>query len=1065
MEEQKEKEVKVDNDLYSRVIFTYGMKTMKKLSAMKILIIGMRGLGIETAKNIILNGPGEVDIYDPSPVKINDLGANFYLSESDVNKKNRDEACLEKLSKLNPYVNVSIFKVEQNTENYIESFCKKLDKYNIVVFTELHPMYFIDQVDKTCREKNIKLIYGICLGLAGYIFTDFGPKHEIFDQNGREIKTFLVKSITKDKKGIVTIDNIQGTNNLNTGDGDYVKFEKVEGMTELNDEKKDFKIRMIDYQTFEIGDTSQFGEYTKGGIVYEVKKPLIKNYFPFCQRAMIICDDYHPFNISDATKIGRSELLYMALSGVHDYYLQHNCHLPELNNMEQAKKIVDYVKIIYDNAKKNKLFCYKNIQEFDEKIVLNVARWSAASIQPICSFFGGIIAQEIIKATGKYLPIDQWFISDFFECVENLNDDKTDRTLKNCRYDDQIAIFGNEIQEKIQKSNLFMVGSGATGCEFLKNFAMMGFCTDKKSKFVVTDNDNIEMSNLSRQFLFNKNNVGQSKSITAAKTVKEMNPNFNVEGMQTKVCEETEKIFNERFWNKQNIVIYAVDSTEARKYIDNNVILYHKIGIDSGTKGTEAQSNIFIPYKTITYNDIAPDTTEKTLPLCTLRHFPSLIEHCIEWSRDSFGGYFGNIINDVKIFFENYDNFKKKVQREGSPIYQLDKLKLLKLHIDIVVNKDINKLCEYAIQCYTKNFDHNIQQLLISFPPDYKTIDGFDFWVGSKRLPHPISFNPDDDLCLTYISKFVFILSNALGINFTKEQLSQENIKNICKTIKIPEFKKKNIKIDIDEENKNKEPVKEIVDENSPEQKNAQKEIDNIFKELDGIKREKFDYKKINPEEFEKDHDENGHIDFIHSGAILRAKNYKIEECDRNNTKFISGKIIPTVLTTTASIAAFASIQLYTTFQTNDNKYFRTCYLNLNTNYFFLNQLMEPIKMQDKKGEYKVVPEGWNTWDFIEIRGPKTCGELGDFLREQYNIILDIIYVGDKMIYATFLETRSNINVKIEDAYQAITEKKIGENTSFLILNVSGTIPEATIEEETFNDLSALLPKIKYIFK
>jgi len=38
--------------------------------------------------------------------------------------------------------------------------------YNVVVFTELHPMYFIDKIDKACREKEIQLIYGMCLGLA-----------------------------------------------------------------------------------------------------------------------------------------------------------------------------------------------------------------------------------------------------------------------------------------------------------------------------------------------------------------------------------------------------------------------------------------------------------------------------------------------------------------------------------------------------------------------------------------------------------------------------------------------------------------------------------------------------------------------------------------------------------------------------------------------------------------------------------------------------------------------------------------------------------------------------------
>ena len=106
-----EKEANIDTDLYSRQIGTFGMDIMSKLLKLKVLIIGMRGLGVETAKNIILCGSYSVDLYDPNPVKINDLGSNFYLSSDDINKKNRDEACLKNLSALNPSVKVSILKL------------------------------------------------------------------------------------------------------------------------------------------------------------------------------------------------------------------------------------------------------------------------------------------------------------------------------------------------------------------------------------------------------------------------------------------------------------------------------------------------------------------------------------------------------------------------------------------------------------------------------------------------------------------------------------------------------------------------------------------------------------------------------------------------------------------------------------------------------------------------------------------------------------------------------------------------------------------------------------------
>ena len=47
---------------------------------------------------------------------------------------------------------------------------------------------------------------------------------------------------------------------------------------------------------------------------------------------------------------------------------------------------------------------------------------------------------------------------------------------------------------------MFMVGTGAIGCELIKNFALNGFATGEFGKLVLTDPDFIEKSNLNRQF-------------------------------------------------------------------------------------------------------------------------------------------------------------------------------------------------------------------------------------------------------------------------------------------------------------------------------------------------------------------------------------------------------------------------------------------------------------------------------------------------------------------------------------------------------------------------------------
>ena len=56
------------------------------------------------------------------------------------------------------------------------------------------------------------------------------------------------------------------------------------------------------------------------------------------------------------------------------------------------------------------------------------------------------------------------------------------------------------------------------------------------------------------------------------------------------------KQFNEDFWKKQNFIIFAVDSVDVIKYIDNKVILYQKLTVDSGTLEIKAQSQIIIQH-------------------------------------------------------------------------------------------------------------------------------------------------------------------------------------------------------------------------------------------------------------------------------------------------------------------------------------------------------------------------------------------------------------------------------------------------------------------------------------
>lgn len=1029
----------LDTNLYSRQIGTFGLETMGKLIKMKILIVGLRGLGVETAKNIILAGPHEVQLYDPEKVTINDLGSNFYLTEEDVSKKRRDEASLEKLSELNPYVHVSIMSGEDIVSN--------LQKFNVVVITEVMDKNKLIEINEICRKNKIAFIYSAILGLSGFIFDDFGPEHYIRDENGEECKTYLARIISND--GFVTIDDTIGGGKLDLGDGDFVTFREVGGMTQLNDGKPR-EIKFISANSFKVlnEDFSKYPEYTNGGIIEQVKIPKKKNYKSLKERLENFYDDV-PIDPIDLAKFGRNELLFITFLSIHDYYLK-NKGLPDLNNENQAKEVVTNTKNYYDEFKKQNKNWFSGVQEWDEKIPHNVASWAKSEISPVCAFLGGVVAQEIVKYTGKYTPINQWLLFDFFETVANLGE-KVTRTLKGTRYDDQIAIYGDEIQKKIEESNIFMVGAGALGCEFLKNFALMGLATKPNSEVVVTDNDNIETSNLNRQFLFRKDNVGHSKSKCACAVIRKMNKDFNCKDYQSRVGQENEHIFNEAFWNKQNYIINAVDNIQARKYIDTQCTTFGKCLIDSGTLGTKAHVQMVVPHVTCCYND-SQDPPEQGVPMCTMHNFPAMIEHCIEWGRDHFNEYFTDVINDAKNLIENKDKFFADLKKEGNTTLQLTKLKFIKEHVILAAEQNIDKVIEFAVMQYTENFVYRIKQLLYNFPEDYKNNDGSLFWSGSKRVPHPIPYDPNDELCFLFVKNYATILARAFSI---KGDLSDQHIKEVSSKVTIPEFKPKTVKIKVkDDEPDQKEPAND--------QEVEEQELTNLMKELSIYDKKKADPEKMHPEEFEKDDDSNGHIDFIHACSNLRAKNYRIKECDRQKTKMIAGKIIPAIATTTAAITGIVSLQLYTLYQTNKIDYLRNCYLNLGINSILMSEPQEVIKMKDKDYDpilltaVKAIPPNWTVWDKIVVKGPMTCQQLIDYVQEKYKVEVSIITAGDVSIIQTFLpKNKPRLQQKIEDIYNELSKTKLGDDIKHLTLDVSGDIGEA----------AALMPAFRYVFK
>lgn len=81
-----------------------------------ILLIGLRGVANETAKNLVLAGIGALTVVDTENVTEADLAAQFFVQEKDIGK-NRAEAALPEIQALNPRVKLQASNVDVKSQS------------------------------------------------------------------------------------------------------------------------------------------------------------------------------------------------------------------------------------------------------------------------------------------------------------------------------------------------------------------------------------------------------------------------------------------------------------------------------------------------------------------------------------------------------------------------------------------------------------------------------------------------------------------------------------------------------------------------------------------------------------------------------------------------------------------------------------------------------------------------------------------------------------------------------------------------------------------------------------
>lgn len=193
---------------------------------------------------------------------------------------------------------------------------------------------------------------------------------------------------------------------------------------------------------------------------------------------------------------------------------------------------------------------------------------------------------------------------------------------------------------------------------------------------------------------------------------------------------------------------------------------------------------------------------------------------------------------------------------------------------------------------------------------------------------------------------------------------------------------------------------------------------------------------KLTPVEFEKDDDTNHHIDFIAAASNLRADNYKIEQADRHKIKFIAGKIIPAIATTTALVTGLVILEHYKIIDGKDDvEQYKNGFINLALPFFgFSEPIASPKVVYEGPNGKVTLDKIWDRFDSEDV----TLDELiQDF--EKRGLTIGMLSSGVSLLYASFFpaaKRKERGAMKLSKLVETISKKPIPEHQKDVIFEI-----------------------------
>lgn len=212
------------------------------------------------------------------------------------------------------------------------------------------------------------------------------------------------------------------------------------------------------------------------------------------------------------------------------------------------------------------------------------------------------------------------------------------------RYSRQIMMpdFGEEGQKKLKGAHVVVAGIGGLGSPTSIYLACAGV-----GHVTLIDCDFVELPNLNRQILHYEDDIGEKKTVSAARKLTRLNPQVEVTPLFERITEDNAK----ELIKGVDVVVDGLDSFESRLTLNSACVNMRIPFIHGGIWGLLGQVTTIIPGKTPCLSCITPELPEKKMTFPAFGVTPAVIGSLEATEAIKLLSDFGDLLAGKALYF------------------------------------------------------------------------------------------------------------------------------------------------------------------------------------------------------------------------------------------------------------------------------------------------------------------------------------------------------------------------------------------------------------------------------